>query len=136
MLDGPRSSAYALTASKGLRFIQLSGANGLNMFLCMLSHTMFHIGALEFNPQNKLIDSLMLMNGNDVYEFMALVLEVNKFIEVSHIYPSPNTLIIQITNELSKSPEHCLAISDIKSVLFSLCVNTPSTRNITGMMYL
>ena len=73
-----------------------------------------HLRALGFNPQ-KLIDVLVLMNGNDVYKCIVSALKVEKSTKVSHMHPSPNALISQITNELSKSPEHHLAISDIKS---------------------
>ena len=91
------------------------------MLFCMLSQTMPHIGTLGFNHQ-KLIDALALINGNDVYEFMASSLKVEKSIYVSHIYPSPD-LIFQITNKISKSPEHHLATSDMKSdFIFFVCI--------------
>ena len=92
MFKEPRLAVYAPTASQGPRLIQLSDTNGLSMFFCMLSHIMPLIGALGFNHQ-KLIDALVLINGNNVYEFMASSLKVKKSINVSRIHPSPNTLV-------------------------------------------
>ena len=53
---------------------------------------MTHLGALGFNPQ-KLIYALVLMNGDNVYNFMSKALEVKKSIRISHMNLSPNALI-------------------------------------------
>ena len=73
-----------------------------------------HLGALGFNPQ-KLIDALVLMNGDNVSNFMSKALEVEKSIHISHINASPNALISQLITEISKIQDHRQAISEIKS---------------------
>ena len=61
----------------------------------MLTHTMPHLGALGVNPQ-KLVDVLVLMNGDNVYNFIIKALEVEKSIRISHMTPYPNALISQL----------------------------------------
>ncbi len=72
-----------------------------------------HLGALGVNPQ-KLIDTLLLLDGDDVYEFMAKVLQVEETITVSKLVPSPNALISQVIHQLSLSTDHPMLIADIK----------------------
>ena len=98
-----------------VHLIKLSAWSKHDLF--MLTYTMPRLGALGSNQQ-KLIGVLVLMNGDDVYNFMSKALEVNKSIGISDMQPSPNALISQIVNELSKNTEHCVAISDINSVYF------------------
>ena len=114
LLEEPKFTARAPNARQGLQFIKSSDAHGLDMLFCMLTHTMPHLGALGFNPQ-KLIDALVLMNGDNVYDFMGKALEVEKSIRISHMTPSPDALISQIITEISKSQDHHQAISEIKS---------------------
>ena len=105
------------------------------MLFCMLTHTMSHIGALRFNPQ-KLIDALVLMNGDNVYNFMSKALEVEKSICISHMNQSLNALISRLITEISKSYEHHQAISEIKSALSSTLGSLLSTFSTPSMMLL
>ena len=82
LLEDSKFSARAPTACQGLQFIQSSEAHDLAMLFCMLIHTIHHLGALGFNPQ-KLIDALGLMTGDNAYNIMSKVLEVDKSVRIS-----------------------------------------------------
>ena len=83
-----------------------------------------HLGALGFNRE-KLIDTHILVNADDVYVFMTKALQVKEFIKASHMQPSPNALICQVMDQFSRSNDHYMAISAIKQdfVLF-VCQHT------------
>ena len=113
MLDSPTFAAKAPTARQGLALVETADASGWEMLLSLLSHCFPHLGALSCNPQS-LIDTLLLTNGDDVYEFMTKALNVERTIQIGKMRPSPNSLIMQVIDQLCQSPDHKAAISDIK----------------------
>ena len=119
MFENRTFAAKAPAVRQGLRFVASSEADVFVMMFTMLKYTMPHLGALGFNPQ-KLIDALILMNGDDVYEFMAKAIQVEESIAATHMIPPPNALLTQVLDQLNKSPDHRSAISSIKQdfVLF------------------
>ena len=93
MLESKSFARHAPTAQRGLNLVPSSNPDGFERLFSLLSHTMPHLGALGVNPQS-LIDTLLLQDGDDVYEFMAKVLQVEETITVSKLVPSPNALIL------------------------------------------
>ena len=83
-----------------VHLIKLSAWSKHDLF--MLTYTMPRLGALGSNQQ-KLIGVLVLMNGDDVYNFMSKALEVNKSIGISDMQPSPNALISQTSTSSKKT---------------------------------
>ena len=100
LLEKPKFTAQATNARQGLQFTKSSDAHGPNIIFCMLTHTMLHFEALGFNPQ-KLIDALVWMNGDNVYNFMSKALEVKTSVRIPQMTPSQNALISQLIIELS-----------------------------------
>ena len=75
MLDSPSFAANAPTTQQGLALVESADASGWDMLLSLLSHCFPHLGVLSCNSQS-LIDTLLLVNGDDVYEFMTRALNV------------------------------------------------------------
>ena len=75
LLLSSKFTAKAPTARQGLQFLQSSQADGFyfQILWSMLCYTMPHLGALGFNPQT-LINGLVLMDGDNVCDFMSKVL--------------------------------------------------------------
>ena len=71
------------------------------------------MGALSCNSQS-LIDTLLLANGDDVYEFMTKALNVERTIQIGKVKPSPNSLMMKVIDQICQSPDHKMAFSNIK----------------------
>ena len=99
-----------------------------------------HLGALGFNPQ-KLIDALVLMNGDNIYDFMGKALKVEKPIRISYMNPSQNVLISQLIAEIPKTMNIVKLYLESSCLLFSMSgillstFNTPSMTQFPSSIY-
>ena len=113
-LQNPKVTAKAPTARQGLKYHRNRAATGWDLFMLILTYCIPHLGATGFNVQ-KLIDALILNNGDDVYDFLAKAQEIHRTINLSKLRPSPNSLITQIIDQLMRSTDHRPFMIKIKS---------------------
>ena len=114
MLERKPFAATAPAARRGLSFTSSGSADGFARLFAMLAHTMPHLGAMGVNPQG-LIDTLILLNGDDVYEFLGAALKVKETIQISKLIPSPNALFTHVLDQLSRSTAHIYHLAGIQT---------------------
>ena len=105
MLDDPATTKNSPIAQRALASVADVTANGFDLLTAVLKNSIPHLGAIGINPQS-MIDQLILLNGEDVYQFLQKAQNVNKTIQLSKLRPSPNALFTQVMNQILRSSEH------------------------------
>ena len=71
-----KKPSFLAKAPHVMTLIDTRGTNGFDTLMAMLRHTMPHLGALGYNP-NTLIESLVLLNGDNVCIFLSKAAQLN-----------------------------------------------------------
>ena len=114
VVENTKFACLAPAARNGLSFTLTNESDGFVCLFGMLHATMRNLGVMGFCPQ-KMIDSLLLANGDNVYTFMHKVLQVEETIDITGQQPPVNSLISQVVSQFSLSVKNRMILALIKT---------------------
>ena len=114
VVENTKFARLAPAARNGLSFTLTNESDGFVCLFGMLHATMRNLGVMGFCPQ-KMIDSLLLANGDNVYRFIHKVLQVEETIDITGQQPPLNSSILQVVSQLSLSAKNRMILAPIKT---------------------